>query len=154
MDEELALVTPISGQPPVVLENNELSQGHVDDAVASPEVRRPPVAVRTSAFVMDLGRLPKDSIVTANRRLIDDFLVPAAGVVTVQGVVTGTTTVFTVCVANPDDSDQYFPLNGGANITIGTWFKDSVQVVRGDLVNVSVKDNTTIGPFRVVYSDG
>lgn len=110
----------------------------------------PPAFQPYSTFPQLILSLPAGTPATAGVGLLaQPFQAPSHGTVGVFGVITGTAARFRLTV----DGANYFDLNGGVNQTLGAWYGFTVQVAKGDLINVSVSVNTTVGALRVLFTE-
>lgn len=146
----------ISPDLPVDQEQTERSTGTVEEATASPSVRRPSIAVRVARFPVAIFRSISDQFMSGNAVMDSDFLVGAIGEIVVEGFITSdsTATTLAMTLSGSEAPDaQWGLLNGGANLVEGAWFRESHAVMRGDAVNFKFGGNVT-AMLRVTFREG
>jgi len=124
----------------------------VGAAIGAPSVRRPGRAVRVAAYPLVVLSL-RNAQVSANVGLIaDDFVVDAAGEVTVEAW-TEATGVKVLVTVDGDATGQYAAINGGAAIAQSAWYRETLEVVPGDRLNIQLSTATAV-TLRVLYREG
>lgn len=122
--------------------------------IGAPGVLRPGAAVRTAIFPTLAGAAPiRSANVSADTPLLaDDVVVTAAGTVTVTIAVADAVTA-SLWIDGSKGAGTAWALNGGNALTAGAIYRETVDVVPGDRLNVEVSAGTTAS-LRLVLREG
>lgn len=143
---------PIPARPATSVEEEPHATGTVDQAVASPSVRRPSRAVRVAVFPVEAARLD-DYDAIENENLLDEaFEVPASGRLSVQALIVSGATAAVLNVSL-DNGRRFGALNDGAVLPVGAWFREPMDVSEGDRVQLQVSAATTLS-LRCFFREG
>lgn len=137
---------------PVRLEEPPLEYGAVGDALSSPSVHRPPLAMRVAKFPVAVMKMNAVQVQANENLLADSFQVRADGEVVVEGFITSSATASIISLS-VDSGQNFGGLNANAALPVGAWFREVHQVHRQDAVNLQVGTATTI-TLRVTYREG
>ena len=147
---------PIPEAGPVTIDEVPRAGGTIDDTVASPSVRRPSRAVRTSNFPESKYSANRVEFMANIPVMDNDLLIESAGVLVVSGFVAsgaGVSTISLTLEGRDSSTNAWAYLNEGANLVVGAMFREEIEVSAGDAVNLRFGSNTT-ATLRITLGEG
>ena len=142
----------LPGEGAVSIEEPPRASGTPEDTIASPSVRRPPVAARVATFPLRIFVANNDEF-TNNPVLDQDYLVQANGQLTIECLINAQATATTLQMRVDGEKGIWGNLNGGANLILGAWFRESHDVYEGDQLNFQFGASTQ-ATLRVTFREG
>ena len=143
---------PIPVKGPIERQTIDRETGPLEEAVATPGVRRPGLAVRVARFPQRVGRVNAVDFQQNTDVLGNNFIAPATGVLRVQGFITSTSTATTLSITW-DGGQNYATANEGATLIPGAVFTQDFEVTELDEVNFQFNGNVT-ATMRITFREG
>jgi hypothetical protein len=145
------ILPPVPAGSPVHVQEVPHDRATVEEAVASPPVRRPNVAVRIATFPESIVREDNKTYAANNPILSQDYVAKANGEIMIEVLlISGAATTMQMTL---DGQQNWGNLNGGANLIVGSWFRERHEIHEGDMLNFRFGGQVQAS-IRVTFREG